>query len=208
MIPKHYYMLIDTEGVRTEKGNLCYDIGIIIIDRKNKLYAKYSFIVKEIYYSNLMNSYYYKLKRKLYDKEISEGKRKVLTFATIQEVVRLLIDKWNCQAAIGHYMRYDKYSLDDTTKFLLNKEKFFIQNIPLWCTYTMARQIYSCRPTFKSFCGDKLNYSAENLYRYITNNSKFNESHTGLEDALIEKEIFYHILRQHKKIRKTYYIEG
>ena len=30
---------------------------------------------------------------------------------------------------------------------------------------------------------------AETLYRYLTNNTDFNEEHTGLEDSLIELEI-------------------
>ena len=49
--------------------------------------------------------------------------------------------------------------------------------------------------------------TAEILYRFITHDKTFKESHTGLEDVMIEKEILVHILRQHKKIRRTYYRE-
>ena len=44
--------------------------------------------------------------------------------------------------------------------------------------------------------------TAEILYRYITGNNDFTESHTGLEDVMIEKEIFAHCIRQHKPMRK------
>lgn len=40
---------------------------------------------------------------------------------------------------------------------------------------------------------------AEILYRFITNNLDFEESHTGLEDVLIEKEIFVYCNKMHKK---------
>ena len=37
-------------------------------------------------------------------------------------------------------------------------------------------------------------YTAEILYRFISGNNDFEESHTGLEDVLIEKEIFTYCL--------------
>ena len=47
--------------------------------------------------------------------------------------------------------------------------------------------------------------TAEILYRYMTGNNNFIESHTGLEDVLIEKEIFAWCIRQHKKMTKSPY---
>ena len=44
--------------------------------------------------------------------------------------------------------------------------------------------------------------TAEILYRYITQDVDFIEDHTGLEDVLIEKEIFVRCMKQHKKMRK------
>ena len=42
------------------------------------------------------------------------------------------------------------------------------------------------------------------MYIYkITNNVDFTESHTGLEDVLIEKEIFVKCIRQHKKMKRS-----
>ena len=39
-------------------------------------------------------------------------------------------------------------------------------------------------------------YTAEILYRFITNDNNFIESHTGLEDVMIEKEIFVECMRR------------
>jgi hypothetical protein len=44
--------------------------------------------------------------------------------------------------------------------------------------------------------------TAEILYKYITNTPDFIESHTGLEDVMIEYKIFVHCCRQHKKMEK------
>ena len=43
---------------------------------------------------------------------------------------------------------------------------------------------------------------AETIYRYLIGDENFVESHTGLEDVLIEKEIFAHCMRQHKPMRR------
>ena len=45
--------------------------------------------------------------------------------------------------------------------------------------------------------------TAEILYKYISGNNDFEESHTGLEDVLIEKEIFAKCMAQHKKMKKN-----
>jgi hypothetical protein len=39
---------------------------------------------------------------------------------------------------------------------------------------------------------------AEVIYKYISGNYDFDESHTGLEDVLIEKEIMAYCYRKHK----------
>ena len=82
-------------------------------------------------------------------------------------------------------------------------------------TLQMAKQIYAKRPTYIDYCKENgylckngtPRLTAEILYRFIMRDKTFTESHTGLEDVMIEKEILVHILRQHKKIRRTYYCE-
>jgi hypothetical protein len=75
----------------------------------------------------------------------------------------------------------------------------------------MARDVISKMPTFIRFCekngyltkNGKTQLKAEVLYRFISKDNDFIESHTGLEDVLIEKEILAYCYKQHKKMRKT-----
>ena len=70
---------------------------------------------------------------------------------------------------------------------------------------------YIC-PSFIKFCkenGYMTNHAiprpqlkAEVLYRYISGDNEFIESHTGLEDVEIETEILAYCYRQHKKMRR------
>jgi hypothetical protein len=62
----------------------------------------------------------------------------------------------------------------------------------------MARAIFSKDEQYIAFCNEhqflnkhnKPQLTAEVLYRYLTNNIDFVESHTGLEDVEIEMQIF------------------
>ena len=47
--------------------------------------------------------------------------------------------------------------------------------------------------------------TAENLYKYLSGDENFNESHTALEDALIETMILVKCLSSHKKMRIRLY---
>jgi hypothetical protein len=49
---------------------------------------------------------------------------------------------------------------------------------------------------------------AEVLYKYITGDNDFIESHTALEDVLIEKEILAYCFNKHQKMRKELYARG
>ena len=83
--------------------------------------------------------------------------------------------------------------------------------IEWWDTLKMARSVLGKMPTYKRFCekngyltkNGSLRYTAEIIYQYITQDKDFKESHTGLEDVLIEKEIFAWCMRQHKKMRRS-----
>ena len=72
----------------------------------------------------------------------------------------------------------------------------------------MARQTFAKDENYKNFCiendfvmsGNRPRLTAEILYRYLTNNVDFVESHTGLEDVMIEKEIFKACLAMNPEI--------
>ena len=51
----------------------------------------------------------------------------------------------------------------------------------------------------------QLSTTAENLYRFISKNNDFKESHTGLEDVQIEREIIKYCYRQKKQMKKVLY---
>ena len=77
----------------------------------------------------------------------------------------------------------------------------------------MARDVILKMPTYRRFwerhglltANGRLSASAENLYRFILKDPTFVESHTALEDVMIEKEILAYCYKQHKAMRKKLY---
>ena len=74
----------------------------------------------------------------------------------------------------------------------------------------MACDVIAKMPTYKRFCEEngyltkngQCRLTAEIIYRFIKKDNDFVESHTGLEDVLIEKDILAYCYKQHKKMRK------
>ena len=212
---KNYYLMLDTETANGLDCPIVYDIGFAVIDKKGNVYESYSFVVYEVFckMKDLMQTAYYKEKIPMYEKDIAEGKRKIATYKTIKAIITNLCKKYNIVAVVAHNARFDYKSTVNTQRYLTkSKYRYFLPyGIPIWCTLTMARQTIAKQPTYKMWCKENgfttkngaVRLTAEVLYRFITQDIGFTESHTGLEDVMIEKEIFTKILRQHKKIDKS-----
>lgn len=217
MIKKHYYLMVDTETCGDLENPYVYDLGMQVIDRQGKVYAQYSLVIFDVFVGmyDLMKTAYYSNKIPQYITDINKGKRKICYWVTAKRIIKELFKKYDITAVIAHNARFDYKALNNTATYFNYGEKscVFPYGTPIWCTLTMARQIFWNKPMYKRFCDEnnyytstgKMKLTAEILYRFITRNNNFVESHTGLEDVEIEKEIFLYMLRQHKKMQRTYY---
>ena len=175
----------------------------------------FSFIVKEVFYGmpDLMAECFYQSKLPMYRAQIKQGFRQVKSWYEIRTHIHKLCDKYSVKAIIAHNMRFDYRSTNTTQRYLTYSKYryFFPKDIPLWDTLSMARDTIVKQKTYIRFCENngyctkngKPRATTEILYRYITNDVNFTESHTGLEDVLIEKEIFVKCIRQHKKMKRS-----
>ena len=101
---KNYYVVLDTETCPIDKeyegvspnNMFTYDIGFAIIDKKGRVYEKFSYIVKEIFFGEreLMQSAYYASKIPMYEEQIREGSRKVATFYDIRKCLKEVMEKY------------------------------------------------------------------------------------------------------------------
>jgi len=222
---KKYLIGIDTEtanGLLDEKGkldlsqSLVYDIGWQVIDKKGKVYLERSFVVAEIFLDKeLMKSAYFKEKIPQYWQDIKDGKRVLKSFLNIRWQFLQDRKKYNCTAVFAHNAFFDYNALNTTIRLLSGSKYryFFPYSVELWDTLKMSRDIFGNKKSYTLFCLEnnyltkhktpQNRYTAEILYRYISGNNNFIESHTGLEDVKIETEILVYCLRQKKKMRKA-----
>lgn len=210
---KTYYCVIDTETCPIEPSPkvdahnmLVYDIGYRIIDKKGNCYLEKSFVVDEIFhgeYKRMRNSYYVD-KLPQYYKEIGENKRIIKGIEDIRNEFQNDLKMFNCTIVSAHNAYFDYTSLRTTMKWLNCKNPYFYKyEYTLWDTMKMARDTICKAKSYPFYNSNgQKSVSAENLYRYISGNYEFTESHTGLEDTRIESAILVKCLSYHKKMKR------
>ena len=222
---KRYYLMVDTEtcnGIIEEDGklnlnySLVYDLGMAVIDKHGNVYETASLIIKDVYYgmADIMTSCYYAEKLPRYNEQIKAGERKVVSYYMAREIVKTLMEKYNTNIVIAHNASFDNRATNNTERYLTKSKYryFFPYGTEIWDTLKMATDTICQQKTYIRWCEEngymtkhktpRPRATAEILYRYISGDDDFIESHTGLEDVMIEKEIFAHCMRQHKKMRK------
>lgn len=217
-----YKLVIDTETCpvdRTVEGvfpsNMwVYDVGFAVVDKRGNVYETFSFMNADIFLGEreLMKSAYYAEKIPMYWEQIKSGERTLTSFYNIRKCLLEVIEKYEITEIFAHNMRFD-YGTLNTTQRWLTKSKyryFFPCGMDICDTLKMARDVLGQMPTYRRFCEEngyltkngQLRFTAEIIFRFISKDNDFVESHTGLEDVLIEKEILAYCYKQHKKMRK------
>lgn len=212
---KNYYLTIDTETANGLDDPMMYDLGGAIHDKRGRVYETFSFVIYDVFCADreLFNTAYYAAKRPMYEAQIAAGQRKIVSIYTARKHVADLCKKYNVKAIIAHNARFDYRSTNYTIRYVTKSaSRYFLPyGVPMWDTLKMAQDTICQQPTYQRWCkrngyclkNGKPRATAEILYQYITQNVDFLEDHTGLEDVLIEKEIFAKCMAQHKKMRKN-----
>ena len=217
-----YKIVLDTETCPIDKdfegvspyNMFTYDCGWAVVDKKGNVYKTQSFVNADIFCDEkeLMNSAYYANKIPQYWEDIKNGKRTLSTFYNIRQALLNDIKEFGVTEIYAHNMRFD-YGTLNTTQRWETKSKyryFFPKDIAICDTLKMARCVIAKMPTYKKFCDEngymtknnQVKLTAEILYRFIKKDDSFIESHTALEDVLIEKEILAYCYKQKKKMKK------
>ena len=218
----HYRIVLDTETCPLDNtvnevnpwNMFAYDIGWAVVDKRGNVYRTRSFVNADIYLGEkqLMKSAYYASKIPQYETEIRAGTRTLASMYTIRKALLEDVKEFNVKQIYAHNMRFDYGALTNTQRWVTKSKYryFFPYGVEICDTLRMARDIMAKKPTYRKFC-EKNGYlsstgnirlTAEILYRYITKDTTFVESHTGLEDVMIEKDILAYCFRQHKKMNR------
>ena len=218
----NYRMVIDTETCPLDKDfeGVCpynmfvYDVGYAVVDKRGNVYLTRSFVNADVYLAEkeLMKSAYYAHKMPLYEADMQAGKRNLASMYTIRKVLLQDMHEYNVKEVYAHNMRFDYGALNNTQRYITKSKYryFFPYGVEICDTLRMARDVLGNMPTYKRFCEENgyltktghARMTAEIIYRFISGENDFKESHTGLEDVMIEKDILAYCFRQHKKMNR------
>ena len=205
------FIVTDTETANSLDDPFCYDVGWAVVDETGKIYEEYSYVVADIFLDKeLMESAYFTEKVPQYWKDIKAGKRELKTFFNIMKTFRKCVKEYGVTKIFAHNARFDYRSLNLTLRYLTNSRYrfFFPYGVEIWDTLKMSREVLKDNDEYSEFCynNDFLTtrmckrYTAEIIYRFIIDDLTFKESHTGLEDVKIEKEILAFCLKEKPEI--------
>lgn len=221
--------MLDTETANTiQDGNkldmsnvLMYDCGWAVIDTKGGIYETASYVNRDIFIHEreLMKSAYYADKISNYIKELHSKQR---TMASTYEIKKAMLDtlnEYNITEVAAHNARFDYNALNLIQRWVTcSKFRYWFpfDRVKIIDTMKMANEVICKMPTYIKFCekhgyvlpNGKPRKTAEILYRFISGDNDFKESHTGLEDVLIEAEILWYCYRQHKPMKKYLFEDG
>lgn len=203
----NYYLILDTETTNDIDCPICYDIGWCITDENKNVIKTRSYVVAETFLDeDLMANAFFKDKIPQYLDEIDKGERQLCKLDIIRIALAKDMANFGIDTIIAHNARFDYRSCQTTQRYFTNsKYRWFFPYGTKFCdTLAMARQSYKNDNNYRKFCTEndlvcgngQPRFTAEVLTRFFNNNTDFIESHTGLEDCLIEKEIFFKCLEK------------
>ena len=202
-------MIFDTETTSLDKP-FCYNIGYMIVNTDGEYICSRDFVVEQVWHNPMLfTTAYYANKRDIYVKSMRQRKTKMDKFGYICQQMIRDIKNFEVTSAYAYNSPFDEKVFNFNCDWFKCNNPF--DNIPIFDIRGYAHH-YICGDDFKQWCeeynafSESGNYSttAENIYRYITNNIDFVEEHTALSDSEIETDILLFALDMGAEIETNY----
>lgn len=196
-----YVLMLDVETTNNLESPLAYDCGFCVLDLDTgEIVERHSYVLAEVFLDvDLMSTAYFADKIPSYWEDITNGKRKLVKLSTCRRIMQEVVKKYNICYLVAHNAGFDYRATQGTQRYMTSsKYRFFLPyGVKIVDTLKMARKKFGKDDNYGEFCynNDHLTkrgvrrYTAEVLYKYLSDNPNFEEAHTGAEDAEIEAQI-------------------
>lgn len=199
--------VIDTETARLDGA--VYDIGIVILTRNGKKeLARYEAITKEVYTNTkvMKGAFFYKKVPLFYEPNIRCERMIVKPWRQIAAEVTELLKAHNVSIIAAYNLAFDMRVIIETGKAFNG----FLDLRPYkkLCLWRMACESLLQQKSFSHYAnlhgwhtpsGNKKS-NAEVAYKYAFMQPEFVESHTALDDAIIESRLYQRLKALKRKI--------
>lgn len=189
-------IVFDTETTSLEKP-FCYNVGYCIYDTEtDTTIVQKDFVIEQIWHNlPLFSSAYYADKRPIYVNRMRAKNVMLKKFGHVMQEMARDIKNYDVVGAYAYNSPFD----DKVFNFNCDWFKCInpLENLPIFDIRGYVHKFIAFNSDYQQFCEnnelftDSGNYSttAESLFRYITNNTDFEEEHTALSDSTIELQI-------------------
>ena len=205
-------VVFDTETIGVDKL-FCYNIGYVICNDSGKTLVKRSFVVEQIWHNMpLFSTAYYANKRPIYVNEMKAKKTVMNKFGYICQQMIRDFHNYEVERAFAYNSPFDERVFNFNCDWFKCNNPF--DNIPIVDIRGFVHQ-FLISDKYKGFCDknelytDSGNYSttAEDVYRFLSNNVEFDEEHTALADSEIERDILFACVLFGAKLEEEYQVK-
>ena len=194
-------MMLDCETTNSLEDPIAYDVGFQVFDENGIVLDEASMVNSDIFLDKgLMESAFFADKIPQYWEDVKAGKRSLCSWYMIKKIMAQDCKEYEVKIACAHNAMFDNRALNTTQRLITtSKYRYFLPyGIEWWDTLKMVRRILKDNEQYGEFCYDNdyltsrgcRRYTAEIVYRFLSGENDFAESHTGLEDVKIERKIF------------------
>ena len=213
-------LIIDVETIDIRRLDI-FELAYSILDLDEGTLEATSFLIEEVYNTDLFKqAYFYEKNKEEYIKMLEKKETKIVTIKEAREALNKIIKENDIRHVSAFNMQFDIRAMNFTFqkynaggKHHINYETFHKRGIKTIDSAILFALIESSNPCYRCFCEKNGFYTktpegklknirttAEIVYRYIINDIHFEEQHTGYMDSQIEADIFqYSISRCLKK---------
>lgn len=198
--------VIDTETASLN-GDV-FDFGMVITNKKGEILARYDALVAEVFndLAKMKKAFYFNKVDSFYRPNVRCGRMVIKPWATICKEVNKLLKIYNVDTIAAYNLAFDRRVIIQTGKahggyMAINDKKM----LDLWrvsCETLLQQKTYKKLAKEMGWVSPagNLKTSAEVAYRYGMGAWEFDESHTALDDAMIETELLKKLFSLKKQI--------
>ena len=201
------YLVLDTETASLT-GEV-YDMGWVVCKKDGKPLVSRTFLVEEVLFNPelMMGAYYGKKIFSYYLPLIANGKISILPWESIAEIFRQDMENHKIACTVAYNLPFDMRACKQMVK-TYGKKPLLSYKTDLLCLWETCCRIRLNTVGYKEwaaehgFISDAGNFrtTAECAYRFMNQCPDFKESHTALDDALIEAELLAWCIKRRKKM--------
>lgn len=201
---KKIYCTLDTETVGSLSNPKLFHIAGIIHTKEGVVLGTFNYLaanrLQEAKESDFFKNKFYK-----YEEMISNGTGSLCANANIAV--------WNVSELLKLYKVDTLCAYNSHFDLVRTEAKKLLTQVPNFIDIWLAAiETITDTVSFRNFCDTHGLYSpskkylstnAETVYKYLTQDTSFEEEHTAFEDAIIEKRILEAIWKRHKKYTRN-----